>query len=302
MALLESRVALTCNAHERDLTREELLGLVRGQHGVISMLTDRLDAEVFDAAPNLKVVSNYAVGYNNIDVAAARARGIVVTNTPGVLTDATADLTWALILGIARRVGEGERIVRSGTWTGWAPTQLLGAELRGGGLGIVGLGRIGRAVAIRAQGFGMRVVYATRGSAPDAQPDWQALPLTDLLKTADVVSLHVPLTDQTRHLIGASELAMMKPTAYLINTSRGPVVDEAALAEALAHGRIAGAGLDVYEREPAIHPGLLACENALLLPHLGSATTQTRERMGLIAVENLLAVLEGRRPPYPVNE
>ncbi len=301
MAFLQSRVALTCHPHDRALTRDELLRLINGQHGVIATLTDRIDAELLDAAPDLKVVANYAVGYNNIDVEAARARGITVTNTPGVLTDATADLTWALILGVTRRIGEGERLVRSGRWGGWAPTQLLGMELRDAVLGIVGMGRIGRAVASRARAFGMRVIYTARRPMPDADPDWTAVALDALLAAADVVSLHVPLTDATRHLIGSPQLAAMKPTAYLINTSRGPVVDEAALATVLQNGRIAGAGLDVYEHEPAIDAGLFACENALLLPHLGSATTDTRERMGAMAIENVLAVLEGRRPPNPVQ-
>jgi glyoxylate reductase len=301
MALLRARVDLTCNPHDRALTRDELIRMVAGQHGVIAMLTDRIDAEVLDAAPDLKVVANYAVGYNNIDVAAATARGVTVTNTPGVLTDATADLTWALILGVTRRLGEGDRVVRAGRWTGWSPTQLLGMELRDAVLGIVGMGRIGRAVASRARAFGMRVIYSARRPTPDADPDWTAVALNDLLTTADVISLHVPLTDTTRHLVGAEQLAAMKPSAYLVNTARGPVVDESALVEALRCGRIAGAGLDVYEREPEIHAGLSACENALLLPHLGSATTATRERMGSMAVENVIAVLEGRQPPNPVE-
>jgi glyoxylate reductase len=301
MALLQSRVALTCNPHDRALTRDELLRMITGQHGIITMLTDRVDRDLFDAAPELKVVANYAVGYNNIDVAAARARNVVVTNTPGVLTDATADLTWALILGVTRRVGEGDRLVRAGRWTGWAPTQLLGMELRDSVLGIVGMGRIGRAVASRASAFGMRVIYAARRPMPEVDPGWTAVGLSDVLASADVVSLHVPLSNATRHLIGAKQLAAMKSTAYLINTSRGPVVDEAALVESLTSGRIAGAGLDVYEREPAVNAGLFSCENALLLPHLGSATGATRERMGAMVIENVLAVMEGRQPPNPVN-
>jgi glyoxylate reductase len=301
MALLQARVDLTCNPHDRALTRDELLRLIRGRHGIIAMLTDRIDAEVLDAAPGLKVVANYAVGYNNVDVASARARDIAVTNTPGVLTDATADLTWALILAVTRRLGEGDRLVRAGGWTGWAPTQLLGMELRDAVLGIVGMGRIGRAVASRARAFGMRVIYTARRPGPDVDPDWRPVALNELLTAADVVSLHVPLTDATRHLIGAAQFAAMKPSAYLINTSRGPVVDEAALVVALEAGRIAGAGLDVYEREPALQAGLSACENALLLPHLGSATVATRERMGAMVVENVLAVLEGRRPPNPIE-
>jgi glyoxylate reductase len=302
MAFLSSRVTLTCNPGDRPLTRDELRQLVAGQHGIIPMLTDRIDATVFDAAPMLRVVANYAAGYNNIDLAAARARGVVVTNTPGVLTDATADLTWALILGVTRRLGEGERLVRGGHWTGWVPTQLLGTDIKGAVLGIIGMGRIGRAVASRANAFGMRVIFTARRPPAGIDADWQAASLPQLLGESDVVSLHVPLTEQTRHLIGSRELALMKPTAYIVNTSRGPVIDEPALAEALQHGRIAGAGLDVYEEEPRVHPGLLASERALLLPHLGSATTETRERMAMMAIDNLLAALEGRRPPNPVPE
>lgn len=300
MALLSSRVALTCNPHDRPLTPGELRQMMAGQHGIITMLTDRIDAELLDAAPTLRVVAAHAAGYNNIDVAAARDRGIVVTNTPGVLTDATADLTWALILGTIRHVGEGERLVRAGQWTGWAPTQLLGMDLRGAVLGIVGMGRIGRAVASRSKAFGMSVIFTSRRPA-EGDPGGRAVSLPDLLAEADVVSLHVPLTEQTRHLIGPKEFTLMKPTAYVINTSRGSVINEAALAEALQSGRIAGAGLDVFEAEPQIHPHLLACENALLLPHLGSATTGTRERMAMMAVENLLSALDGRRPPNVVD-
>lgn len=284
------------------MTRDELHRMVAGQHGIIPMLSDRIDESVFEAAPTLRVVANYAAGYNNIDLAAARARGIVVTNTPGVLTDATADLTWALILGVTRRVSEGERLVRSGRWTGWVPTQLLGTDLKGAVLGIVGLGRIGRAVASRANAFGMRVTFTARRPPSDIDADWRYASLPELLSTADVVSLHVPLTEQTRHLIGATELAMMKPTAYLVNTARGPVIDESALVDALHNSRIAGVGLDVYEEEPRVHPGLLTAERTLLLPHLGSATTETRERMAMMAIDNLLAALEGRQPPNPVRE
>lgn len=300
MAYLASRVDLSCPALGRPLSKPELIAAIAGQVGVLSTLADTIDAEVFNAAPALKVVANYAVGFNNIDLVAARERGIVVTNTPGVLTEATADLTWALILGICRRVGEGDRLVREGRWTGWAPTQLLGADVAGATLGIVGLGRIGRAVARRAVGFGMGVLYTARRVVPEADPAWRMVPLATVLAESDIVSLHVPLTADTRHLIGARELSSMKRTAYLINTARGPVIDEAALGAALRARTIAGAGLDVYEHEPAVHPDLLACENALLLPHLGSATTTTRERMGQMAADNLLAVVEGRAPPNPV--
>lgn len=300
MAYLESRVDLSCPALGRPLSKPELIAAIAGKVGVLSTLADTIDAEVFNAAPALKVVANYAVGFNNIDLVAARERGIVVTNTPGVLTETTADLTWALILGICRRVGEGDRLVREGRWTGWAPTQLLGADVAGATLGIVGLGRIGRAVARRAVGFGMGVLYTARRAAPEADPAWSMVPLATVLAESDIVSLHVPLTADTRHLIGARELSSMKRTAYLINTARGPVIDEAALAAALRARTIAGAGLDVYEHEPVVHPDILACENALILPHLGSATTTTRERMGRMAADNLLAVVEGRTPPNPV--
>lgn len=301
MALLQSRVDLRCNPHDRPLTAEELRRLAFGVSGIVATLNDRLDAQVFDEAPNLRVVANYAVGYNNIDLAAAGSRGIIVTNTPGVLTDATADLTWALIFAVTRRLGEGERLVRGGGWTGWSPTQLLGLDLRDATLGIVGMGRIGRAVGLRARGFGMRVLYASRSEPRDIDPAWRRASLAELLSEADVVSLHVPLTSETHHLIGARELAALKPTAYLINTARGAVVDEAALAEALRHGTLAGAGLDVYEHEPVIHPELLASDKTVILPHLGSATEGTRERMGTMVMENLLAVLEERAPPNPVE-
>jgi len=231
------------------------------------------------------------------------ARGIVVTNTPDVLTETTADLTWGLLLAVARRIPEGERLVRDTRWSGWGPTQFLGSEVHGRTLGIVGLGRIGRAVARRASGFGMPVLYTSRQSlSRDDEKSFngQALSLTDLLAAADFVSLHVPLTEHTRHLIGKKELALMRSTAFLINTARGAIVDEAALAEALAAGRPAGAGLDVYEHEPDIHPGILRLSNVVLLPHLGSATARTRIRMGMMVIENITAVLSGKQPPNRV--
>jgi len=270
---------------------------------VICTLTDRVDAALLSEASHLKIVANYAVGYNNIDVAAARERGIVVTNTPDVLTDATADLTWALLLAVARRVVEGDAWLRTGTWPGWAPTQMLGTDVTGKTLGIVGMGRIGQAVAQRAQGFRMTVLYAGRHPCPSppGAPTWLHRPLSDLLEKSDVVSLHIPLTDTTRHLLGSRELAMMKPTSFLINTSRGPVIDEPALVAALQTGRIAGAGLDVYEKEPAVSAGLTALPNVVLLPHLGSATQATRVRMGMICLENIAAVLTGQLAPNGVT-
>ncbi len=276
------------------ISRDELVSRVAGKLGLISMVTDAVDRSVIEAGTSLRGIANAAVGYNHIDVAAARERGIIVTNTPGVLTDATADLTWALILAVTRRLGEGERWVRRREWPGWAFDQLLGMELRGKQLGIIGWGRIGRAVADRAAAFGMTVAHASRSG--------DGMPMDRLLSTSDVVSLHVPLNDATRHLIDQPALARMKRTAYLINTSRGPVVDEAALAWALKNRLIAGAGLDVYEREPVVHDDLFALENVVLAPHLGSATSETRTAMADLAVRNVIAVLTGEPPLTPVGQ
>jgi lactate dehydrogenase-like 2-hydroxyacid dehydrogenase len=294
MARLEQACDVERFEGDGAMSRQALLAAIPGKHALISMVTDAIDAAVIEAGTDLRIVANAAVGYNNIDVAAARARGIVVTNTPDVLTDATADLAWALILGITRRIGEGERLVRSGQWTGWAFDQLLGASLRGKQLGVVGFGRIGQAVASRAAAFGMTVAFTSRSNAAGS------VPLDRLLSTSDVVTLHVPLTDATRHLIDQPALARMKRTAYLINTSRGPVVDEKALLWALRSRLLAGAALDVYEREPAIEPELLRLDNVLLAPHLGSATTETRTAMADLAVRNVLAVLGGGIPLTPV--
>ncbi len=270
----------------------DLVTAVAGAQALVSLVTDRVDRAVIEAGDALRVIANVGVGYNNIDVAAAREHGIIVTNTPDVLSRATADLTWALILGITRRVGEGERLVRRGAWSGWAFDQLLGMELSGKTLGIVGFGRIGREVAARAPAFGMSVVHTGRSEA--------GLPLDRLLSSADVVSLHVPLSAATTHLIDQAALARMKRSAYLINTARGPVVDEAALVWALKNRMIAGAALDVYEQEPVIHPDLLTFENVLLAPHLGSATTETRTAMADLAVRNVIEVLSGQAPLTPV--
>ena len=269
-------------------------GLCQADAAIVT-LGDRIDAETIHAASRLKILANYAVGYNNIDLAAARERGLVVTNTPDVLTDATADLTWALLLATARRVVEGDALVRSGRWTGWSPTQLLGAEVSGKTLGVIGMGRIGQAVGQRAMGFRMLVRYHT--SHPPAIStlpcEWEFRSLRDLLGEADIVTIHVPLTSTTHHLIGARELACMRPSAFLINTSRGPIVDEGALVDALKIGIIAGAGLDVYEQEPTLHPALAQLQNVMLLPHLGSATVHARVQMGLVCLENIHAVLNG---------
>ena len=296
---LETAGAVDLYTGDAAMPVDELKSRVADADALVCLLTDPIDRSVIDAAPKLKIVANVAVGYNNVDVAYARSRGIVVTNTPDVLTESVADFTWALILAITRRLSEGERLLRSGAWKGWALDFMLGAELKGKQLGLVGMGRIARAVAARAPAFGMRVAYASR--TPVAGPDaWEHLSLDRLLNTSDIVSLHVPLTAETRHLIDKRALARMKRSAYLVNTARGPVVDEAALAWALEHHLLAGAALDVYEHEPAIHPDLLPLENVLLVPHLGSGTTETRTAMADLAAENVLAVLAGRPPVTPV--
>ncbi|HOF03985.1 MAG TPA: D-glycerate dehydrogenase [Syntrophales bacterium] len=292
------------HAQDRPLPRERLLRSLPDKTGLLSMITDRIDEEVFDRAPHLVMVANMAVGYNNIDVAAATRRGILVSNTPGVLTETTADLAFALLLAAARRVIEGDRMVRSGRFKFWAPFHFLGREVAGKTLGIIGMGRIGRAVARRARGFGMTVVYYSRSplkKSLEKRLHATFLPLEALLREADYVSLHVPLSAETTHLIGSAELALMKPTAFLINTSRGPVVDEEALLAALRQGVIAGAGIDVYEHEPAVTAGLEKIASAVLLPHVGSATLETRTRMAWMAAENLRTGLRGERPPHLVN-
>jgi glyoxylate reductase len=297
---LEAECELDLWTGRESIPRAELLSRIAGKHGLICLLTDRVDDEVLAAGADLRVVSNIAVGYNNIDVATCRARGIVVTNTPDVLTNACADFTWALILGVTRRLGEAERQLRRGDWKGWALDHMLGTELRGKRLGLVGVGRIGRAVAERASTFGMQVVYSAPRPLADLAEPAEYLPLDHLLATADVISLHCPLTPDTRHLIDQKALAKMKRTAYLINTSRGPVVDEAALAWALKQRLIAGAALDVYENEPAVHSDLLDLENVMLMPHIASATTETRTAMANLAVANALAVLNGEPALTPV--
>jgi glyoxylate reductase len=284
---------------DEPISPQRLRERVKGKDALIAMLTEQVDKALIDAADRLKVIANVAVGYNNIDVAAARARGIVVTNTPDVLTESVAEFTWALILAVTRRLGEGERILRREAWKGWAFDFLLGTDLKGKQLGLVGFGRIAQAVAAKAPAFGMRVAYTAR--RPMEVQGAQAMSLDRLLNTSDVVSLHVPLTPETRHLIDRRALARMKRSAYLINTSRGPVVDEAGLAWALEQRLIAGAALDVYENEPAVHPDLLRLENVLLVPHLGSGTIETRTAMADLAVENVIAVLAGRPPLTPVG-
>jgi len=302
MSALKTRFTLTADPGDAPPTPSALLAGLGPAEYAICTLTERIDAALLRAAPRLRVIANYAVGYNNIDVAAAKAGGIVVTNTPDVLTEATADLTWALLLATARRLMEGSDLMRGGSWKGWEPTQLLGAEIFGKTIGIIGMGRIGRAVARRAGGFDMTVLYSSRpGSDGTEASSWgRPLELGEVLGRADFVSVHVPLTETTHHLIGDSELRRMRSSAILINTSRGSVVDEAALVRALEDGRIAGAGLDVYEHEPAVLPGLLRLKQVLLLPHLGSATLATRVRMGMVCLENLEAVRNGRPAPNRV--
>jgi glyoxylate reductase len=290
--------------HDRALERAELLEAVAGADAVVSMLHDRVDGELLDAAgPQLRVVANVAVGFDNTDVAACTERGVRFTNTPGVLTDATADIAFALILMATRRLAEGERLIRAQVPWKWNPRFMLATGIQGKTLGIVGLGQIGTATARRGKAFGMEIVYAGRRRADAAleqELGARYLSLDELLETADVVSLHCPLTDETRHLITMERLQMMKPTAFLVNTTRGPVVDEGALAEALRSGAIAGAGLDVFEREPEVHPDLLGVENVVLIPHLGSATVETRTAMGVLAARNVVAVLGGEPPLTPV--
>ena len=268
---------------------------------LVTLLDDRVDAATLDAAPRLRVIANYAVGYDNVDVAAATARGVVVANTPDVLTEATADFTWALLLACARRLGEGERLVRDGAWRGWTPTLLLGAELAGATLGIVGLGRIGRAVARRAAAFGMAVIAADTRGVPGDVDGVRSCTLAELWARADVISLHCPLTPTTRGLIDAAALGRMRPGAIVINTARGGCVDEAALADALHAGRLGGAGLDVFAAEPAIHPRLLTAPRTILAPHLGSATTRARVAMAELCISAVRDVLAGREPANRVR-
>ncbi|HID08140.1 MAG TPA: D-glycerate dehydrogenase [Armatimonadetes bacterium] len=296
------------NPHDRVLTQEELIEGVRWCDALLCLLTDNIDANVMDANPNLKVIANYAVGFNNIDVAEATRRKIPVTNTPGVLTETTADLAWSLLMAVARRLHEAEQFLRSGKWSGWGPMQFLGSDVWGKTLGIIGLGRIGKAIARRAWGFDMRVIYYDQIRAQEEIE--RALrvefkPFDDVLREADYITIHVPLImegpSKTYHLFSDREFELMKPSAFIINTSRGPVIDEKALVRALKAKKIAGAGLDVYENEPKVEPELLEMNNVVLLPHIGSATVETRTKMALMAADNLLAVLRGQRPPNIVN-
>jgi glyoxylate reductase len=281
--------------HDSELAvpREALLQRSHDVQALLPTLADRVDAELLDAAPRLRVVANHAVGYDNVDVAACTARGVWVTNTPGVLTDSTADLTWTLILTLVRRVREGDRMMREGKFAGWAPTMLLGRELRGSTLGLVGYGRIAQAVEERAKAFGMNVLHSCRSGG---------VTLVELLEQSDIVSIHCPLTAETRHLISTKELSRMKRGAHLINTARGPIVDEGQLVAALESGHLGGAALDVFEEEPRVHKGLIDRDDVVLLPHLGSATVETRQAMAQIALSQVELVLSGQKPEHPVNE
>jgi len=306
LAMLRERGEVTVNPHDRVMTGEEIIHSMAGKQALLSLLTDPIDGAIMDAAGGeLKVISNYAVGFNNIDVKAATERGIVVTNTPGVLTDTTADFAFALLLAAARRIPESERFARAGKFQGWGPMLLLGDDVHGKTLGIVGMGRIGKAMARRASGFSMNILYhgTTRLADTEEQElNARCVSFDELLGRSHFVSLHVPLTNSTRHLFGEREFAMMREGSFLINTSRGPVVNEEALAAALKKGTpLKGAALDVYEHEPTIHPGLRELENVIIAPHTASATIETRTRMSVMAAENLIAVLEGRIPRHVVN-
>jgi glyoxylate reductase len=304
--LLRQTCDVEVNPEDRPLTREELLGNVRGRQGVMGLLTDRIDAAFFDAAKQIKGYANYAVGFDNIDLEEATKRKVPVTNTPDVLTDATAEMAWALLFAVTRRVVESDRVMRSGTWKGWGPLQFIGGDVTGKALGILGPGRIGTAMAIMSKGFKMKVLY-TGASAEETNPVLEKelgatrVDFEKLLESSDFISIHVPLNPQTRHLFDARAFARMKKTAFLINTARGPVIKESDLAEALTTGEIAGAGLDVYEFEPKMAQGLAGLDNVVTAAHTGSATVSARKNMALLAAKNLLAMVEGKRPPTCLN-
>lgn len=302
--LLAEEYDVEVNPHDRVATREELLAGINGKDALLCLLTETIDAELMDAEPRLRVIANYAVGFNNIDVAAATKRGIPVTNTPGVLTQTTADLAFALLMACARRVVEADEFVRAGKYEGWGPMLFLGRDIHGKTLGLVGFGRIGQAMAQRGLGFNMKILYNDAKRAPEElekayNAEYRELP--DLLQESDFVSLHVPLAESTRHLISDAQFALMKNTAILINTARGPVVDEKALVKALKEGIISGAGLDVFEREPQFEPGLEKLANVVMVPHIASASVDTRTKMATMAAENACAVIRGEMPPNIVN-
>jgi glyoxylate reductase len=304
LSVFEGKEELRINRAGRPVSREEMLEGVKGADALLSMLTDRIDSEILEKAPRLKIVANMAVGVDNIDLAACSRKGVIVTNTPGVLTEATADLTWALLLAVTRRIVEGDRFVREGKFNGWAPLLFVGGDLHGKTLGIIGMGRIGRAVARRGRGFGMKIIYSQRSRlSREVEGELNAfhMPLDDLIRNADFLTLHLPYYPGVHHLINRERLRMMKPTAYLINTARGPHIDEKALVEHLQQQRIAGAALDVYENEPNLAPGLTALQNVVLAPHSGSANKSARTIMAVMAARSITAVLKGERPEHVVN-
>jgi glyoxylate reductase len=303
-AVLEQHVDAEYWTEPGRMPRAELLQRAVGKDALICLPTDKIDGELLDAAPTVKLVASVSVGYDHIDVGACTKRGVTATNTPGVLDDSTADLAWGLLMSVARRIVEGDGWTRSGTWTGLAFDSFLGADVWGKTLGIIGLGRIGREMARRASGFKMRVIYNNRNRASEAiEKELRAefVSMDNLLRQSDFVSLHVPLMPATLHLIAAESFAKMKPSAFLINTTRGPVVDEGALVAALENKKIAGAGLDVYEQEPKVHPGLLGRKDVVLTPHIGSATVETRTKMAQLAVDNAVAFFTGKKLPSPIN-
>lgn len=303
--ILEKECEVKVNPYDRALTKKELIENVKGMNGLLCLLTDTVDKEVIDANPNLRIISNYAVGYNNIDVKEATRRKIMVTNTPGVLTDTTADLTWALIMSIARKIVQADKFTREGKFKGWSPMLFLGSDVHHATLGIIGLGRIGKAVAKRASGFEMRILYTDVKRSPEeieSKLRAEFVSLEELLSTSNFVSIHTPLVPETYHLIGEKQLKMMKKTAYLINVARGPIVDEKALVLALQNKWIAGAALDVYENEPNLTPGLAELDNVIIVPHIGSASVATRIKMATMAATNLVAGLTGKIPPNLINK
>jgi len=302
--ILEPVADIQYNDSSTGLSPQDLRTAVAGKQAVVCQLTDRIDSAFMESGSDLKVISNVAVGFDNIDIPAATERGIVVTNTPGVLTDTTADLAFTLMVSAARRIAEADRFLRSGRWQQWEIDMMTGHDIHGHTLGIFGLGRIGQGMARRASGFDMRVIYHDEArAAAHKEKEWgvEYVDRETLFRDSDFLSVHVPLKEQTRHAVGKNEFALMKANAVLINTSRGPVVDEKALADALEQGQIASAGLDVFEEEPIVEPRLLALENLVLVPHIGSASIKTRTRMCTMAAENAAAVLSGQRPPNPVN-
>jgi len=304
LEMLKARFEVEIGASDRNLSRREICEGTKDADALVCLLSDAIDEEILSGAKKLKIIANYAVGYNNINVEYAKEHGIFVTNTPGVLTETTADLTWALMLSVARRIVEADKFTRSGKFKGWEPELMLGSDVFGKTLGVIGAGRIGQAVMKRAIGFGMRVIYYSKSRLPlDIESNLNAsyVSLEKLLKEADFVSLHVPLTKNTYHMIGEDQLSLMKRTAYLINTARGPVVDEEALVKFLKEKRIAGAALDVFENEPLLTPGLTELDNVVITPHIGSASKETREKMSVIVAENVIAALEGKIPPNCVN-